>query len=59
MCAEHVWGRWIDRNKWKFRDYKVNRPLMGKDFDLLKKCPLLSVVESRVLFDKLVQKFAV
>ena len=30
---------------------------MGKDFDELKKCPLLNVVESRVLFDKLCEKF--
>ena len=58
-CAEHVWGRWSEKNKCKFNDYSKNRFLMGKDFDLLKKCPVLSVVESRALFDKLMEKFRV
>jgi hypothetical protein len=40
-----------------FVNYKAHRPAMGRDFDLLKKCPVLGVVTSKLLFDKLVLKF--
>ena len=57
MCAEHVWERWVDKHKNLFEDYKTNGGRMRADFELLKKCPLLGVVESRLLFDKLCEKF--
>jgi len=56
-CAEHVWGRWSEHHKGMFVNYKAHRPAMGRDFDLLKKCPVLGVVTSKLLFDKLVVKF--
>ena len=53
MCGIHASGRWFDTHKPRTENLKP----MTKDFEALKSCPILSIVESRVAHDLMVAKW--
>ena len=51
MCAEHVWGRWWEKNKHMFNDWEGNHRNMRQDFQAFKFCPSVALVRNNdILF---------